>query len=52
MVVAWREATSQLHDLLKGVERERLGGEEQDVERLAPDRLDGEEVGREDPRRL
>jgi hypothetical protein len=26
--------------------------EEQDVERLAPDRLDGEEVGREDPRRL
>ena len=26
--------------------------EEQDVERLQPDRLDGEEVGREDPRRL
>ena len=26
--------------------------EEQDVERLEPDRLDGEEVGREDPRRL
>jgi hypothetical protein len=26
--------------------------EEQDVERRAPDRLDGEEVGREDPRRL
>jgi hypothetical protein len=26
--------------------------EEQDVDRLQPDRLDGEEVGREDPRRL
>jgi hypothetical protein len=26
--------------------------EEQDVGRLEPDRLDGEEVGREDPRRL
>jgi hypothetical protein len=26
--------------------------EEQDEDRLQPDRFDGEEVGREDPRRL